>query len=82
MVKKIDVIVHNYPIGTYESELLKNENLSAINEGLIITAISGFGQNGPYSKRACFDVIAQGMSGAMSITGFPGTAPLRAVFHS
>ncbi len=78
LVGKMDVVVHNYPVGTVESALLDYERLSNINPKLVLTAISGFGQNGPYARRLCFDPIAQAMSGAMSITGFAGMPPLRA----
>jgi CoA:oxalate CoA-transferase len=78
LVKKVDVIIHNYPKGTDESKLLDYNRLQKINLAIIVVAVSGFGQTGPYAERLCFDSIAQAMSGAMSFTGYPGSPPLRA----
>ncbi len=52
--------------------------LSAINPRLIYASISGFGQTGPWSDRPGFDLIAQAMSGVMSVTGHPGGPPVKA----
>jgi CoA:oxalate CoA-transferase len=78
LVKKVDILVHNFPKGSEEAEVLDYDRLCGINRALIVVAISGFGQNGPYAERPCFDAIAQAMSGSMSFTGYPGTPPLRA----
>ena len=78
LVKEVDILVHNFPKGSEEAEVLDYDRLSGINPALIVVAISGFGQNGPYAERPCFDAIAQAMSGSMSFTGYPGTPPLRA----
>ena len=51
--------------------------MSRVNPGLIYCSASGFGQTGPYSQRAGLDLIVQGMSGLMSITGEPGGAPVK-----
>ena len=48
-----------------------------VNESIVYASISGFGQDGPYSKRPGVDQIVQGMSGLMSITGEPGRGPMR-----
>jgi formyl-CoA transferase len=53
------------------------ESLKKINKRIILTSISGFGQDGPYEKRPGFDQIAQGMGGLMSVTGLPGQGPVR-----
>ena len=53
------------------------EDLKPINPRIIYGSISGFGQDGPYGKRAGVDQIVQGMSGLMSITGEPGRGPMR-----
>jgi crotonobetainyl-CoA:carnitine CoA-transferase CaiB-like acyl-CoA transferase len=64
-----DVVIENYRKGTMERLGLGYETLKADNPGLISCEISGFGRSGPYAERAGFDLIAQGMSGLMSITG-------------
>jgi CoA:oxalate CoA-transferase len=77
LVKKMDVVVHNYPKGSEEADLLDYERLKSINPVLIVVAVSGFGQTGPYAERLCFDAVAQAMSGYMSFSGFPGHPPLK-----
>ncbi len=64
-----DVVTENYRPGTMERLGLGYEALSRDNPGLIYCGISGFGRTGPYAERGGFDLIAQGMSGLMSITG-------------
>ncbi|MGC1402675.1 MAG: CoA transferase [Thermodesulfobacteriota bacterium] len=78
LVKKMDAVVHNYPKGSEEAKILTYEHLSSLNPALIVTAISGFGQTGPYAEYLCFDAIAQAMSGYMSFSGYPNTPPLKA----
>jgi len=78
LVKQADILVHNSPKGSKEAQVLDYEILQAINPALIVVAISGFGQDGPYAERPCFDAIAQAMGGSMSFTGYPGMGPLRA----
>src|SRR5690606_32343455 len=53
------------------------EKISEVNPRVVYGSISGFGQQGPYAKRAGVDQIAQGMGGLMSITGAPGQGPMR-----
>jgi formyl-CoA transferase len=53
------------------------DDVHAVNKRLVYGSISGFGQDGPYGKRAGVDQIAQGMGGLMSITGLPGQGPVR-----
>jgi len=77
LIQKFDILVHNYPKGTEEATTLEYTRLSKINPALIVVAVSGFGLNGPYSERPCFDAIAQAMAGLMSFTGFPEGPPLR-----
>jgi crotonobetainyl-CoA:carnitine CoA-transferase CaiB-like acyl-CoA transferase len=69
MLATADVVVENYRKGTMQKLDLGYEELRAINPGLIYAEISGFGRTGPYANRGGFDLIAQGMSGLMSITG-------------
>ncbi|MCP4330987.1 MAG: CoA transferase [Alphaproteobacteria bacterium] len=64
-----DVVVENQRTGTMDRLGIGYETLKSVNPALIYCAISGFGQTGPYADRGGFDLIAQGMSGLMSITG-------------
>ena len=73
-----DVVIENYRRGTMERLGLGYETLKEDNPGLIYCEISGFGRTGPYRDRGGFDLIAQGMSGLMSITGEgPGREPVK-----
>ena len=77
LVKKADVVVENYRADVKFRLGIDYESLKPLNPGLIYGSISGFGQDGPLSKRPGFDQIAQGMGGLMSITGEPGKGPMR-----
>ena len=77
LVKTADVVVENYRPDVKYRLGIDYESLSKINPRVILASISGFGQDGPYSKRPGFDQIAQGMSGLMSVTGLPGQGPVR-----
>ena len=78
MLEDTDVVIENYRMGTMEKLGLGYEELKKTNPGLIYCAISGFGRTGPYAQRGGFDLIAQGMSGLMSITGEgPGRPPVK-----
>ena len=78
LVKDADVIIENFRAGTMEKMGLGYDDLSAINEKLIYCQITGFGSTGPMSNRGGFDLIAQGYSGLMSVTGEgPGRAPVK-----
>lgn len=72
-----DIIVENFRPGVKARLGIDYETLSQTNPGLIYASISGFGQDGPLADRPGFDQIAQGMGGLMSITGEPGTGPMR-----
>jgi crotonobetainyl-CoA:carnitine CoA-transferase CaiB-like acyl-CoA transferase len=73
-----DVVIENYRRGTMERLGLGYETLRQNNPGLIYCEVSGFGRTGPYRDRGGFDLIAQGMSGLMSITGEgPGRSPVK-----
>ncbi len=69
MVKDADVLIENYRADTLPSLGLGYEDLRTINPGLIYAAISGFGRTGPLAEQGGFDLVAQGMSGLMSMTG-------------
>ncbi len=77
LVKKVDVVAENFRPGTMEKLGLGYDVLNSINPGIIYATMSGFGQSGPYSKRPAYDMIVQGMSGIMSITGNPDGEPVR-----
>ena len=69
LLRHADVLVENFVPGTLEKMGLDADMLLALNPRLIVTRISGFGQTGPLSRKPCFDVIAQTMSGLMELTG-------------
>lgn len=77
MVRDADVLTENYRKGTLEKLGLGYDVLSKINPGLIYCAVSGYGRDGPYGDKAGFDLIAQGFSGLMSVTGEPGRPPAK-----
>lgn len=78
LLQDADVVIENYRPGTMERLGLGYEALREQNPGLIYCQITGFGRTGPYAMRAGFDLIAQGMSGLMSVTGEgPGRPPVK-----
>ncbi|MFQ5565435.1 MAG: CaiB/BaiF CoA transferase family protein [Paracoccaceae bacterium] len=78
MLATADVVLENYRKGTMERLGLGYDDLRRDNPGLIYAEISGFGRTGPYAERGGFDLIAQGMSGLMAITGEgPGRPPVK-----
>ena len=78
LVASADALIENYRAGTMERLGLGYDSLRPDNPGLIYCEISGFGRTGPYAARGGFDLIAQGMSGLMSITGEgPGRPPVK-----
>jgi crotonobetainyl-CoA:carnitine CoA-transferase CaiB-like acyl-CoA transferase len=76
LVASADVVVANLPIDVLKKMGLDYDALRAIKPDIILARISTFGPDGPYAGRLGFDAVAQAMSGAMSLTGFPG-APVR-----
>lgn len=77
LVESADVLVENFRPGVMARLGLSYETLKAVNSRLVYCAISGFGQDGPLHDLPAYDQIIQGMSGVMSITGAPETAPYR-----
>jgi crotonobetainyl-CoA:carnitine CoA-transferase CaiB-like acyl-CoA transferase len=69
LLKDADVLIENYRRGTMEKMGFGYDALHLLNPKLIYCSISGFGRTGPYADRGGFDLVAQGMSGLMSITG-------------
>ena len=80
LVAGADVLLENFRPGVLARLGFSWPELQKINESLIYCAISGFGQTGPMKDRPAYDQIIQGLSGMMSVTGTPETAPLRAGF--
>jgi crotonobetainyl-CoA:carnitine CoA-transferase CaiB-like acyl-CoA transferase len=77
MLEDADVLLENFRGGTLEKLGLGYEVLARANPGLIYCAISGYGRSGPYADKGGFDLIAQGFSGLMSVTGEPGRPPVK-----
>src|SRR3954469_8136378 len=77
LVRTADVLVESYRPGVTRRLGVDYDTLAPLNPRLIYTSISGFGQTGPYADRPGFDLIAQGMSGVMSVTGEPNGNPVK-----
>lgn len=77
LVARADVVVENYKVGTMEKLGLSYDELKEINPSLIYASISGFGLEGDLAKRPCYDIVAQAMSGMMSVTGYPDAPPVK-----
>lgn len=77
LVREADVLVENFRPGVTKKLGIDYETLREMNPRLIYASISGFGQTGPYAMRAGYDLIAQGMSGVMSVTGEPDGPPAK-----
>jgi formyl-CoA transferase len=77
LVERSDVVVENLRPGTMADLELDYPRLQSLNPGLVYVAASGWGQTGPYSQLAGLDIMAQAMSGLMSITGQPGGDPVK-----
>ncbi|MES2511264.1 MAG: CoA transferase [Pseudomonadota bacterium] len=78
LVKDADVLVENWRPEVKHKLGLDYESLAKVNPRIILASISGFGQDGPMASRPGFDQIVQGMGGLMSVTGLPGSGPVRA----
>jgi len=77
MVAKTDFLLENFRPGTMERWGLGYDDLKKINPGLIMIRVSGFGQTGPYSKRAGYGSIGEAMGGMRNLAGDPATPPSR-----
>ena len=77
LVRGADVVVENYRPGVAAKLKIDYETLRKINSRLVYASISGFGQTGPWAGRPGFDLIAQAMTGVMSVMGYPGAAPVK-----
>jgi crotonobetainyl-CoA:carnitine CoA-transferase CaiB-like acyl-CoA transferase len=78
LVKTADVFVQNYRPGAATRLGVDYETLRALNPRLIYCSVSGFGATGPYASRGGYDLIAQGMSGIISVTGDEDGPPAKA----
>ncbi|MEQ9123030.1 MAG: CoA transferase, partial [Alphaproteobacteria bacterium] len=77
LVATADVMIENFRPGVAERVGLGYAAMAKLNPGLVYCSISGFGQTGPYSPRGGFDLVAQAMSGLMTINGPPEGGPYR-----
>ena len=77
LVADVDVVVENFRPGVMDRLGLGYETLAAVKSSLVYCSISGFGNTGPDAAKGGFDLVAQGVSGLMSITGHPGMPPAK-----
>ena len=77
LARSADVLLENNRPGVAARLGADYETLREINPRLVYASISGFGQTGPYAQRAGYDLIAQGLSGVMSVTGEPDGDPIK-----
>ena len=77
LIAEADVLVENFRPGTLEGWGLSPDELHALNPGLVILRISGYGQTGPYRDLPGFGVIGEAMGGLRHLTAEPGRVPVR-----
>ena len=81
LAAKSDILIENFKVGGLEAYGLDYASLKEVNPQLIYCSITGFGQTGPYAKRAGYDFMIQGLGGLMSLTGRPegeeGAGPVK-----
>jgi crotonobetainyl-CoA:carnitine CoA-transferase CaiB-like acyl-CoA transferase len=77
LVRHVDVVTENFSVGTMERLGLGYNSLKQVNPRLVYASITAFGQYGPYAEQRGYDMLAQAISGYMSITGFPENPPTR-----
>ena len=75
LIEKADIITQNFRPGVIERIGLDYKNVKKINPKIILCEISGYGRSGPYADKGGFDLVAQGMTGLMSITGESSDKP-------
>ncbi|HLW64706.1 MAG TPA: CoA transferase [Gemmataceae bacterium] len=78
LVRAADLLVENFRPGTLEQFGFGYEALRSENSRLIYASVSGFGQTGPWAHKPAYDMIIQALSGLMSLTGEPGSPPMKA----
>ena len=72
-----DIITENFRPGVTKKLGVDYDSISKFNPAVIYASMSGFGQTGPYGRKGGFDIVAQGMSGIMMMTGYPGGRPAK-----
>jgi crotonobetainyl-CoA:carnitine CoA-transferase CaiB-like acyl-CoA transferase len=77
LAARSDVLIENFKVGGLAKFGLDYKSLAPENPRLIYCSVTGFGQTGPYAKRAGYDLMAQGMAGLMDITGMPDGPPVK-----
>jgi crotonobetainyl-CoA:carnitine CoA-transferase CaiB-like acyl-CoA transferase len=77
LARDADIIMENYRPGVTRKLGIDYESIRQLNPDIIYCSVSGFGQTGPYSQKGGFDIIAQGMSGIMTMTGDAGGRPAK-----
>lgn len=77
LAAEADIIIENFRPGVTKKLNIDYDTIEKINPGIIYCSISGFGQTGPYSQKGGFDIIAQGVTGFMAMTGEPGGRPAK-----
>ncbi|WP_341301513.1 CoA transferase [Lysinibacillus sp. FSL H8-0500] len=80
LIQSVDVLVENYRPGVTRKLGIDYDTLKVINPGLIYCSISGYGQTGPYSQKGGYDIMAQGLSGLMHMTGEADGRPVKVGF--
>ncbi|MCK4900130.1 MAG: CoA transferase, partial [Anaerolineales bacterium] len=78
LVRVSDIVLNNFRVGVVERLKIDHKHLAGINPRIITCSISGFGETGPDNNLPSYDMVAQAMSGTMSITGQPDSPPTRA----
>jgi crotonobetainyl-CoA:carnitine CoA-transferase CaiB-like acyl-CoA transferase len=77
LAAQADIVIENFRPGVVKRLGIDYDNVRSVNPGIIYASMSGFGQTGPYGSKGGFDIIAQGMSGIMMMTGYPGGRPAK-----
>ena len=77
LAARCDIVIENFRPGVVKKLGIAYDDLRQVNPAIIYASMSGFGQTGPYGRKGGFDIIAQGMSGIMMMTGHPGGRPAK-----
>lgn len=77
LAARSEIVIENFRPGVVKKLGIAYDDLKQVNPALIYASMSGFGQTGPYGRKGGFDIIAQGMSGIMMMTGHPGGRPAK-----